>query len=179
MYSLQSFLFIQIVLLILFSCSNTDQKNAATATDSSKTELADTTATVQLKDAKLQSIYDGYISLKNSLVDTKYDESKNAASELQTHLAAYKGCEQTATVAGKIAGAKDIVEQRKQFTQLSADLIAVLKQAELSSGAIYVQHCPMANNGDGGDWLSSQKNIQNPYYGDEMMECGAVLAEIK
>ena len=166
------------VLLILFSCSNTDQKDATTATDSTQTEVADTAATVQLKDAQLQSIYDGYISLKNSLVETNYDESKTAAAGLQTSLAAYKGCEQTATVASKIAGAKDIVEQRKQFTQLSADLIAVLKQADLNSGAIYVQRCPMANNGDGGEWLSSQKKIQNPYYGDEMMECGAVLQEI-
>jgi hypothetical protein len=44
---------------------------------------------------------------------------------------------------------------------------------------IYVQHCPMANNGDGGDWLSAENKIQNPYYGSEMMECGAVIAEIK
>jgi Cu(I)/Ag(I) efflux system membrane fusion protein len=37
----------------------------------------------------------------------------------------------------------------------------------------------MANKGDGGDWLSSVKKIQNPYYGDEMMECGSVVEEIK
>jgi len=36
----------------------------------------------------------------------------------------------------------------------------------------------MANNGNGGDWLSSEKKIQNPYYGSDMMECGAVLETI-
>jgi hypothetical protein len=167
------------VLVILFSCSNTDQKGTADTSDTSKTEVVDTLGSVELKDPQLQSIYDDYINLKNALVETKYDESKTLASTLQTSLAAYKGCEHTAKVAGNIAGAKDIAEQRKQFTQVSADLIAVFKQADLSSGSIYVQHCPMANNGDGGDWLSSAKKIQNPYYGDEMMECGAVLEEIK
>ena len=42
---------------------------------------------------------------------------------------------------------------RLSFTYLSADVIAMFKHATLTSGAIYVQHCPMANKGDGGDWL--------------------------
>jgi hypothetical protein len=37
----------------------------------------------------------------------------------------------------------------------------------------------MANKGDGGDWLSTEKEIRNPYYGDEMLECGRVAEEIK
>jgi Cu(I)/Ag(I) efflux system membrane fusion protein len=62
---------------------------------------------------------------------------------------------------------------------LSTDVIALFKHADLKKGSIYVQHCPMANNGDGGDWLATENKIQNPYYGDEMMECGRVLEEIK
>ena len=65
------------------------------------------------------------------------------------------------------------------FTALNTDLIALFKNVELTAGTIFVQHCPMANKGDGGDWLSSVKKIQNPYYGDEMMECGSVVEEIK
>jgi hypothetical protein len=37
----------------------------------------------------------------------------------------------------------------------------------------------MANDGNGGYWLSSEPQIKNPYYGDEMLECGEVKEEIK
>lgn len=165
-------------IMIATSCSNTDQKVAATTDSTSKTEVT-AVASVQLKDAGVQAIYDGYIVLKDALVNSKPEEAQKAAADLKSSLAAYKGCENTALIADKIAGAKDLATQRKEFTSLSADVIALFKHADVTKGAIYVQHCPMANKGDGGDWLSSEKKIQNPYYGSEMMECGAVLEEIK
>ncbi len=42
---------------------------------------------------------------------------------------------------------------------------------------VFVQHCPMALD-EGAMWLSTSKNIRNPYYGDRMMECGEVQGEI-
>lgn len=171
-------------LLLLFSCSNNEQKNASgsdsATVDSTSTEIAAAdSSSVKLADPKVQSIYNDYIVLKNALVNTKFDDAKKSATVLRASLANYAGCENTAIVADKIISAKDIADQRKEFTHLSNDVIAMFKTADLKSGSIYVQHCPMANNGDGGDWLSSRKNIQNPYFGDEMMECGAVLQEIK
>jgi hypothetical protein len=47
-----------------------------------------------------------------------------------------------------------------------------------ASGSIYVQYCPMANEGKGGYWLSSQEEIMNPYYGDDMLHCGEVKETI-
>lgn len=168
------------VIMIAVSCTNAEKK-AAVSSDSTATasKEATTPADVELKDAKVQSIYDGYINLKNALVATKYEDAKTAAAKLQVSLSGYKGCENTALTAEKIASAKDIVEQRKEFTALSSDVIALFKHADVQKGSIYVQHCPMANDGNGGDWLASEKKIQNPYYGDEMMECGAVVEEIK
>ena len=166
-------------LLLLFSCSNSEQKNAVGA-DSANAEIAAAdSSSVELADPKVQTIYNDYIVLKNALVNTNFDDAKKSAAALSASLANYAGCENTAVVADKISSAKDIAGQRKEFTHLSNDVIAMFKTAELKSGSIYVQHCPMANDGDGGDWLSSRKNIQNPYYGDQMMECGAVLQEIK
>ncbi|SDJ62428.1 Protein of unknown function [Pedobacter sp. ok626] len=162
----------------IVSCTNTDQKVAGNSDTTSKvveTGIAD----VELKDNKVQAIYNGYISLKDALVSTKFEDAQKAAAILKTGLANYKGCESTSLIADKIATAKDIQTQRKEFTSLSSDVIALFKHADVVKGAIFVQHCPMANNGDGGDWLSSEKKIQNPYYGDEMMECGRVLEEIK
>lgn len=164
---------------ILMACTSTEQKTVDT-----KDTLAKDTATakvnnVSLKNQNLQEIYTAYVLLKDQLVATKFEESKTAAKSLAEKLKTYAGCENTSLIAENIASAKDIAAQRKQFTALSTDVIALFKHAELASGTIFVQHCPMANKGEGGDWLASEKKIQNPYYGDEMMECGAVIEEIK
>ncbi len=166
-----------LLLLALMSCQNSEHKGSEHQDSTEK--VAEKEQVVEFKDAKVQGIYDGYINLKNSLVNTKYDEAKNASKALSNKLAAYDGCENTALIADKITSSANIEEQRKQFTFLSSDVIAMFKHADIKKGTIYVQHCPMANKGDGGDWLSSNKKIQNPYYGSEMMECGSVLEEIK
>lgn len=161
----------------IVSCTNTAQKTTGDSDTASNIKVVGTG--VELKDRKVQAIYDGYISLKNALVNTKFEDAQQAALALKTDLASYKGCENTSLIANEIANAKDIKQQRKEFTSLSTDVIALFKHADVIKGSIFVQHCPMANNGDGGDWLAAESKIQNPYYGDEMMECGRVLEEIK
>lgn len=168
-----------LALSALFACNNntnqTENLKDTTSVATANLALSD----ISFKDAKVQEIYNSYISLKDALVSSNYENSKAASKVLEGQLSVYEGCENTALIAKKIEDANDIVAQRKDFTALNTDLIALFKNVELSSGVIFVQHCPMANSGDGGDWLSSVKNIQNPYYGDEMMECGSVVEEIK
>lgn len=164
---------------ILVAC-NSANKSTETK-DSITVSESDTTKAVALgfKDEKLQTIYTSYIKLKDQLVASNYNDAKPAAVELASSLKGLTGCESATTIAHKIAEAKDIKAQRAAFTDLNVELIPVFKHATLTSGTIYLQHCPMANKGDGGDWLASEKNIRNPYYGDEMMECGRVAEEIK
>lgn len=166
-------------ILLMAACTNTDQKSTAVTDSTTKITQDSTTAVIDFKDPKVSSIYTSYISLKDALVASKFEEAKSAAQSLTPLLKKYAGCENTALIATEIEKAKDIAGQRAAFTHLSTDVIALFKNAELNAGAIYVQHCPMANKGDGGDWLSSKKAIENPYYGDEMMACGAVVEEIK
>ncbi len=163
----------------LMACSNNNQ--SSTELKDTAAVVADTTAVTPLvfQDEKLQNIYTAYIKLKDQLVATKLETAKPAAKELATALKEIKGCENAVHITTKIADAKDIKAQRTAFTDLNVELIPIFKHTALTSGTIYVQHCPMANNGDGGDWLSSEKRIQNPYYGDEMLECGRVAEEIK
>jgi Cu(I)/Ag(I) efflux system membrane fusion protein len=47
------------------------------------------------------------------------------------------------------------------------------------SETLYVQHCPMADNNKGADWLSTEKEIRNPYFGESMLTCGEVTGEIR
>lgn len=163
----------------LLAC-NSDTKQAENNADTTNltTDTVAVTA-VSFKDTKVQEIYNSYIVLKDALVASNFEGTKTASIALEEQLKTFKGCENTAVIVKKIENAKDLAEQRKDFTALNTDLIALFKNVELTAGTVFVQHCPMANKGDGGDWVSSVKKIQNPYYGDEMMECGSVVEEIK
>lgn len=161
----------------LFACNQAEKKSTDGNDSAKKDSLV--VNEISIKDTKKAAIFTHYEDLKNALVKSDSLTAQKSASALETELANYKGCETTSTIAKKIAGTNSLVSQRKEFTALSTDLISLFKTAELSSGTIYVQHCPMANKGDGGDWLSAQKEIKNPYYGDAMLECGSVVEEIK
>ncbi|MCP9236328.1 efflux RND transporter periplasmic adaptor subunit [Lewinella sp. JB7] len=74
--------------------------------------------------------------------------------------------------AGGLAGATDIGEQRKQFGFLSQALINTLT-AFGAADTLYVQHCPMAFDNAGANWLSEDVAIRNPFFGDAMLTCGS------
>jgi len=171
--------YIGIAVLSTFMACTSSVKKETAVTDSTATDQVAEVNDVKLVDPKTENIYKGYISLKNSLVAGNAAAAHQTASDLAVSLKAFEGCENTALIAEKIAGTEDIKLQRKEFTALSSDVIALFKHADIKQGSIYVQHCPMANNGDGGDWLSSEKKISNPYYGKEMLTCGAVLEVLK
>src|SRR5690606_27421687 len=103
----------------------------------------------------------------------------DAAGPLSTALADIEGCETTAQLAQDVQQSDDLAKQRADFAIISKDLIAMYQHAEVTSGTLYVAHCPMYDNDRGGDWLSDQEKIANPYFGDEMMECGSVKQEIR
>jgi hypothetical protein len=169
--------YIGVVLIVaLTSCTNA--KKPAVPSEQKSAVSAGSTG-IRLEEPKLQSILDNYLLLKDALVTSKFDDARKTADQLSVALADQEGCESTSVIAKNLASAKDVTEQRKHFTALSSDLIAMFKHASLKEGVVYVQHCPMANHGQGGDWLSAEKKIQNPYYGSEMLECGAVIEELK
>lgn len=161
------------IISIFIACTGSVKKGPAVTVNPSGTVNE-----VQLADPKIDSIFKGYLGLKNSLVASNAAAAQQTAKDLSASLKSFAGCENTALIADKIAGTEDIVVQRKEFTALSSDVIALFKHVDLKKGNIYVQHCPMANNGDGGDWLSSQRIIRNPYYGDKMLGCGGVVEVI-
>jgi Cu(I)/Ag(I) efflux system membrane fusion protein len=60
------------------------------------------------------------------------------------------------------------------FLPLSEAFIAWASRLPVAEDTLYVQHCPMADNNEGGYWLSRDKDIQNPYFGSKMLRCGSV-----
>jgi membrane fusion protein, copper/silver efflux system len=72
----------------------------------------------------------------------------------------------------KFQSKKDIEEKRKVFAFLSNDLINTLQVMGLDMGSksLYIEYCPMVD----AFWLSLEKEIRNPYYGEKMIKCGEV-----
>lgn len=73
-----------------------------------------------------------------------------------------------------ISESKSIDHQREHFASLSDDLYALL-QSFKSHPTLYRQYCPMKKQ----YWLNASPEIQNPYYGKQMLDCGKVTETIK
>lgn len=130
--------------------------------------------TPEFKDEKTGKAYTHYIHLKDALVSSNADKAKKAATELAEALSTVSDGSKAASEANKIASSTDISEQRKYFSSLSNEMTVLVKANKLASGSLYVEYCPMANNNKGAYWLSNEKEIKNPYFGDMMLKCGTV-----
>ncbi len=79
-----------------------------------------------------------------------------------------------------IIQAKDIKQQRMHFAILSKVMFDAVKTIEIPGQTIYYQHCPMFNQDHGGSyWLSKQEDINNPYFGNDMLNCGETVETMK
>ncbi|GAA4341019.1 hypothetical protein GCM10023149_52930 [Mucilaginibacter gynuensis] len=166
--------------LSVSACNQTSssQKTADSATSATADTTAKVAAVVPDSD-NVDKVYTSYIALKNDLVKTDAKAAKKSAAELENALSAVKGCDEAATFAKKIGATDDIVSQRISFLTLSKDVITLVKGNKAGKETAYVTFCPMANEGKGGYWLSEIKEIKNPYYGSDMLECGEVKEELK
>ncbi len=140
----------------------------------------------------LKSVFDNYFEIKDALVNSDAASAASKASTLLTsvanvemdqldtkvHMVWMKVFAQINADTKTIAGTKDLAKQRKHFMTLSKDMYSLMKIAN-HDDAVYFQHCPMANEGKGADWLSKDKNIKNPYYGSAMMSCGKTMETLK
>ena len=122
------------------------------------------------KDAKLGTAYEHYTHLKDALVASKADEAKKGAGELEKALKDITGSAAAIELAAKLGNTADLTEQRNLFSSLSNEMTALVKGGKLSMGMIYLEYCPMAK----ASWLSNEKEIKNPYFGDKMLKCGSV-----
>ncbi len=125
---------------------------------------------VMFKDAKIGKAYQHYLHLKDALVASNQDGAKTAADELQKTLAGVNNGKMVADEAAKVVAAGSLDDQRKAFSGVSDGMALLVKDGKLSMGMIYLEYCPMAK----ASWLSNEKEIKNPYFGDKMLTCGGV-----
>jgi len=128
--------------------------------------------TPEFNDANLAKVYAHYEHIKIALVHSNSSDVKLGATMLSSSLKNVEGSEAARKAVKDIGNSADLKSQRIAFSALS-DEMAVLVEGNLKSGMIYKDFCPMALDG-GANWLSSEKEIQNPYLGDEMLKCGSI-----
>lgn len=159
-----------ILIGMMASCNQAERSTDSTDTLVNTPKVEE----LQVADENTGQMLNHYLDLKSDLVSTKAEDAAASAQHLADALAKIDGCENAAQLASEIAVEKDVKIQREKFTALSSDVIALMKHADINSGTLYVQYCPMANDNDGGYWLAAEKTIRNPYYGSEMLNCGQV-----
>jgi len=142
---------------------------------------------------QLSSIFSAYIIFKDKLVESDanaaFTESQNLIKQIEsTNMNLFTGDSHNywmtksmlvLTSLKEIKQNGNIDEIRKSFIPISENLIKIFKAFGTGNNKAYVQFCPMANQNIGAFWLSSQKEIKNPFYGSMMLTCGETRDTIK
>lgn len=137
---------------------------------------------------QLTAFVQSYLPIKDALVKTDTDATQKTISPAKASLSKVdmKLLEGKAhdiwmdllrpmqSSLDKITQTSDVEEQRKYFETLSDNLIEAVEYFGVVENTIYRQYCPMAFKDQGAYWLSSEKEIRNPYFGDMMLTCGEV-----
>jgi Cu(I)/Ag(I) efflux system membrane fusion protein len=84
----------------------------------------------------------------------------------------------SAELAG-ISGEKELEEKRAGFEMVSDMLYDVVQRTGLKGQTIYRQYCLMAFNDRGAYWMSRTSKLQNPYFGNGMLNCVEVTDSLR
>lgn len=143
--------------------------------------------------ASMNEVVTHYLHVKNALANddgaeaaagakamaaalNKIDHAAMAQDQMKLYMDVAESlkehAEHTAANAGKID------HQREHFVMMSDDMYDLVKGFGASQ-PLYVDHCPMANDEKGANWLSEKKEISNPYMGKKMPKCGTVEKVVK
>jgi hypothetical protein len=136
-----------------------DLKNALVATNSLQTHRA---ALLMVKN--IDSLHQMLLTDTSSISESLSIQTDSIRLQLQQIIQNnHKSCE----------------PQRIYFKFLSDNLLSMLAIMHVRHLHLYNQYCPLALNEKGGHWLSTSRNIENPYFGSKMLTCGALIDTLK
>ncbi|WP_367182298.1 efflux RND transporter periplasmic adaptor subunit [uncultured Aquimarina sp.] len=157
---------------------------AETTSSSDKEESEKINITDDFRKRFLQTL-SMYFKLKDALVKSDAKEASVFSEkmiegledidtkELQNDIGKY--VKEVLHVLALIKEKENLEEQRDYFISLNENLESMIKRIDGFSEHIYIQKCPMAGNNKGAIWLSREKEIRNPYFGETMLTCGSVI----
>ena len=144
---------------------------------------------------QLGSFVDDYIKVKDALTNDDTAAAQIEAAKVKqslekvdmlllmgdAHNVWMKALNPTKKQIDAIINSREIGNQRAAFLILSKNLSEAIKTfgVDTSGKTVYLEFCPMADDNNGGLWLSYDKEIRNPYFGKAMLTCGKVIETYK
>jgi hypothetical protein len=138
--------------------------------------------------AVFRPVLDAYLSLTADLsADNEAAAIEHAAafveavSDAAADAAAGEGAawqtdlEALAELSSGLTQATDIAGLRTGLAPLAPKLAPMVRRSGLSERPLYRIHCPMAFDMTGADWLQTDEDVRNPYFGTRMLTCGLVV----
>ncbi len=137
----------------------------------------------------LAPVYQHYFEMKQALVNDDFDSFKSNAKAMYSSIDTISTDGLTSDMVKQWDGIKAALTEdgdhidhlenidvaRKLFESYSGAMINLSHQfGHPDDSAFYVDFCPMAFDGKGALWMSSQEEINNPYLGQDMPGCGEV-----
>jgi hypothetical protein len=184
------FFVIPVVLFVLASCNNEEQKPAEQKTASQHSTSFNASFDAVIND--YNALTEGFVNWDSVGVNAKaaaLDKSLNSLvfDDLKKDSATYLTAQETAkngiAAAEEIGKAPDMISKRRNFNTLSQNIYDLLRAVKYDEKKLYLQECPMAfNDTEAGVWLTDKGSdvIRNPYlglhhpkYGKSMIECGS------
>jgi len=134
----------------------------------------------------LKPVYAAYLDAQESLAADDLGGFVQAATDLETAIGFVREAglvgeplaewRRAATRLRPDGALTDIESARVRFEKLSEGVIALQRRfGHRGSETWHLAHCPMAFDNAGADWLQRGTQINNPYFGAQMLRCGDVL----
>lgn len=175
------------MLIAYFFLSGSQEKEASAEVPRPAHEITDPFS------KSFQPILEAYFHLNQGLVEGDTSSANSGARSLlaalgQVRLDLLKG-DSTGTLAGlaktyleEIRKQADefllqnkLAAKRRVFSEMTDNVWDVVRTVRYPEQKLFYTHCPMAFNDSGANWVSAQREIRNPYFGKQMLECGKVM----
>lgn len=119
----------------------------------------------------LVEAFDHYEAIRVSLSGDTLDDVGEHAEALAP-LASQVGGDAAGAAASRLAGATTLTDARLEFLSVSTALVPKFLEAKLPG--VHGFMCPI-NDGSTASWAQRSDQIQNPYFGKAMLDCGAKI----
>jgi Cu(I)/Ag(I) efflux system membrane fusion protein len=142
---------------------------------------------------QMDRVFDSYLEIHHGLSRDSLEMARDAAETLEESLPGgdmtlLGGAAHNAWIAylgdfrnhaAMVRSAGDIEMARMAFEPLSQTMYATLKSFGAGAGTpAYLFHCSMAFDNRGANWLQSNREVENPYWGAMMYRCGEMTEEV-
>lgn len=177
------------MLLLAISFTNAHAKEKMNHNQSDMKMNHSTMKMDKINNPTAEAVLADYFTMKDALVGDDSKKAAQAGTKLMASLKAFDmksySKEDQKELADIIEDAMEHAEhisespidhQREHFKTLSKDITDMVAITG-TKNTLYEQFCPMYDKGSA--WLSTSKEVRNPYYGSGMLKCGKVQKTIQ